>query len=92
MGVAPLFREVVTAVDFGIRKPAADIFEHAIELLGTSTAECVYVGDNLEADYIGARSAGISAFLIDPTYEAKIDPEDRLESVFEIERKIGRRM
>ena len=92
MGVAPLFREVVTSVDVGIRKPAAGIFEHAIELLGTSTKECIYVGDNFEADYVGARSAGISAFLIDPMNKAKVDSEDRLGSIFEIERKIGRRM
>jgi putative hydrolase of the HAD superfamily len=91
MGVAPLFREVVTSVDFGIRKPAAGIFEHAIGLLGVSAADCIYVGDNFEADYVGARSAGISAFLIDPTNKAEIDPEDRLESIFEIERNIGRR-
>ncbi len=91
MGVAPLFREVVTSVDFGIRKPAVDIFEHAIELLCVSAADCIYVGDNFEADYVGARSAGISAFLIDPLNEASIDSEDRLESIFDIERKTGRR-
>jgi putative hydrolase of the HAD superfamily len=88
MGVAHLFKEVVTSVEFGIRKPAVEIFDHTLGLLGTSTENCVYVGDNYEADFVGARSAGIRAFLIDPLASAAITSEDRLSSILEIEKKL----
>ncbi len=88
MGVAHLFKEVVTSVEFGIRKPAVEIFDHTLGLLGTSTENCVYVGDNYEADFVGARSAGIKRFLIDPLDKAPIASEDRLSSILEIEKKL----
>jgi putative hydrolase of the HAD superfamily len=88
MGVAHLFKEVVTSVEFGIRKPAVEIFDHTLGLLATSTENCVYVGDNYEADFVGARSAGIKPFLIDPLDKAPITSEDRLSSILEIEKKL----
>jgi FMN phosphatase YigB (HAD superfamily) len=46
------------------------------------------VGDNYEADFVGARSAGIKPFLIDPLDKAPITSEDRLSSILEIEKKL----
>jgi putative hydrolase of the HAD superfamily len=88
MGVSHLFKEVVTSVEFGIRKPAAEIFDHALGLLDTSIENCIYIGDNYEADFVGARSAGIRALLIDPLDSAPITSEDRLSSILEIEKKL----
>ena len=89
MVVAHLFEEIVTSVEFGIRKPAPEIFNHALGLLGTSTENCVYVGDNYAADFVGARSAGIRPLLIDPLDRAPIGREDRLQSIFELEQKLA---
>jgi putative hydrolase of the HAD superfamily len=88
MGIADLFTEIVTSVEFGIRKPAPEIFNHALELLGTSTENCVYIGDNFAADFAGARAAGIRPLLIDPLDKAPIRSEERLQSIFEIEKKL----
>jgi len=85
MGVASLFPTVVTSVEFGLRKPNPAIFEHTLEILGVAAEDCVYVGDNFEADYLGARSAGIRPLLIDPSRKHAVPESARLTSIFELE-------
>ncbi|HLK57807.1 MAG TPA: HAD family hydrolase [Chthonomonadaceae bacterium] len=65
MGVADLFAQVFTSVEIGVRKPSPVIFEHALERLGVSASDVVYVGDSYAADYQGASAAGIRCILID---------------------------
>jgi len=48
-------------------KPDPRIFEHALELSGTSANETIYVGDNYFADIIGSRRAGLVPVLLDPS-------------------------
>ncbi len=88
MGIATHFDHVITSVEFGLRKPSAKIFEHALGLLDATANECLYVGDNYEADYLGARSAGIQCLLIDPRRESPVDPADRLDSIFDLTRAL----
>jgi putative hydrolase of the HAD superfamily len=85
MGVSSLFRTVVTSVEYGIRKPNPAIFKHTLEVLGTVAEDCVYVGDSLELDYEGARSAGIRPLLIDPLRETVVPASARLDSIFALE-------
>lgn len=47
-------------------KPDPRIFEHALELAGTSAGETIYVGDNYFADIVGSRRAGLVPVLLDP--------------------------
>jgi HAD superfamily hydrolase (TIGR01549 family) len=49
----------------GYQKPHRAIFEHALELLGVPADRAIHVGDDLEADILGAGGAGIEAVLID---------------------------
>jgi putative hydrolase of the HAD superfamily len=46
-------------------KPDPDIFKYAINSLDVKPEETIFVGDNVEVDYNGAKSAGIHALLID---------------------------
>jgi putative hydrolase of the HAD superfamily len=50
----------------GVSKPAAEIFRHAIEPLGVEAAACIYVGDTVRYDVMGARAAGIRPLHFDP--------------------------
>ena len=81
MGVSGLFKTVITSVEFGIRKPNRAIFDHAVAVMNTTPEQCIYVGDNYEADFRGANAAGIRAYLIDPQSDAPIPPEARIDSV-----------
>ena len=54
-------------------KPNPDIFKYAISKLDVDSEEAMFVGDNVEADYKGAESAGIHALLIDRTEKQQSD-------------------
>lgn len=53
----------IAAADAGYLKPDARIFHCALERLGTTAAETVFVGDNPDADIAGALSVGMKAVL-----------------------------
>ena len=46
-------------------KPDPEIFRRCCERLRLSPSECLHVGDSRREDYEGARSAGLSALLLD---------------------------
>ncbi|MFC6714677.1 HAD family hydrolase [Branchiibius cervicis] len=53
------FEVVVTRDTLGYGKPAAEVFHHACELLGTSPERTVYVGDEYPIDVAGSAAAGM---------------------------------
>jgi putative hydrolase of the HAD superfamily len=56
-GIAHYFNPVVTSVEFGRRKPDAQIFLEAARLMNLPPRACAYVGDTVSRDVIGARRA-----------------------------------
>ncbi len=58
-GIDGYFRHIITAEKAGSKKPAEGIFEYSIKLAKTNVQESIMIGDNLEVDILGARSAGI---------------------------------
>ncbi len=60
------FFDVIVGIDtVGKMKPNRAIFLHAINKLEVLPSEALFVGDELEADYVGARKAGLRPLLID---------------------------
>lgn len=53
----------ISAADVGFLKPHEAIFRRALEALGTTAEETVFVGDNPVADIAGAQSMGMKAVL-----------------------------
>jgi putative hydrolase of the HAD superfamily len=68
-GLEPFFESVITSEKAGVRKPHRDIFEHALNVAGYLHHEVIMVGDDLEADVIGARNMNMDAILFDPKKE-----------------------
>lgn len=58
------FKTVIVSIEVGARKPACPPFHLACAALGTLPAETLHVGDSLETDVEGARSAGLQARLL----------------------------
>lgn len=56
---------LVTLDSFGFGKPDARVFLEGCRLLGTSPADTLYVGDELDVDGLGARGAGLRAVWLD---------------------------
>jgi putative hydrolase of the HAD superfamily len=68
---------IVDSRSHGRVKPHPTIFEAALELLGSTAAEAVMVGDSLEEDIQGAQALGMRAILIDrenrhPEFEPRL--------------------
>ncbi|HEY3414472.1 MAG TPA: HAD-IA family hydrolase [Armatimonadota bacterium] len=65
MGLAHLFPVLVSSMAEGIEKPSRRIFEIALERMGASPDDCIYIGDDYRSDVIGARAAGLTPVLLD---------------------------
>ena len=59
------FFEIILASDLLLSKPQDMMFKIAIEESGASGDSCLHVGDSYNADYLGARDAGMRAVLLD---------------------------
>lgn len=60
-GVAGLFEAIVVSDVVGWRKPHPAIFARALELLGVTAAEALFVGDRADIDVAGAQRMGMHA-------------------------------
>jgi putative hydrolase of the HAD superfamily len=63
-GLLEHVRAVVTSAEAGVAKPAAGIFQRALELAGAGPSDAVHAGDSLDNDVAGARAAGIRPVLV----------------------------
>lgn len=62
----PIVFDVLVGIDTVKRpKPSPEIFLYAVRTLNVQPHKAVYVGDDLEKDYIGAMNAGLRAILVD---------------------------
>ena len=59
-GVSDYFQVIVKSCEFGIRKPHPAIFEHAMDLIGSTKDTTCYVGDTISRDVIGSRNAELA--------------------------------
>ena len=65
-GLAGSLECVVDSGEVGMEKPDPRIFRLAADLMALAPRDCVYLGDFLSLDVMGARAAGMHAVLIDP--------------------------
>ena len=65
-GLARFFKVIVASTTFGHAKPERAIFAHALERIGATAGEAWHVGDDADADALGAARAGLHALLLDP--------------------------
>jgi len=63
-GLAPYLDTVTYSFESGAEKPHPRIFRNALARAGTAPERGLMVGDSYEADYLGARQAGLHAVLL----------------------------
>lgn len=66
MQLGSYFALTLASGEVGVSKPNPGIFYAAMERLGATASESLYIGDNYWADVVGARRAGITPVLFDP--------------------------
>lgn len=84
-GLEGYFDLIITSDRAGARKPDPSIFRYALAQVGGSKDEALMVGDDLEADILGAMEFGIDQVFFDP-FEEKEDPgaSYRIRSLLEL--------
>lgn len=65
-GLEPFFSQVVTSEEAGFQKPAPEAFDFAMAKAGATAKQSIMVGDDLETDIAGARSAGMKQVFFNP--------------------------
>lgn len=86
IGLAPHLEHVVASGEVGAAKPDPRIFEHAASVFGVPLRACLYVGDRLETDAIGAWLAGMRGIWLcrdrEPTpEEARLVSQARVDVI-----------
>ncbi|MCF4102252.1 YjjG family noncanonical pyrimidine nucleotidase [Gillisia sp. M10.2A] len=69
--IASYFTTITTSEETGVKKPHLRIFEHALQKSNALPHNSLMIGDNYEADILGAKSYGMHAVYFD--YYAKND-------------------
>lgn len=64
-GIQSYFKTVTTSEEAGVKKPHPAIFTKAIEKSKAEPSQSVMIGDNLEADIIGAHQFGLKVIHLD---------------------------
>ncbi|TZF91477.1 HAD family hydrolase [Cognatilysobacter lacus] len=65
IGLMPLFRFQLGAREHGAAKPVASIYHEACARLGVAPGDVLHVGDDVDADVVGAARAGLRTCWID---------------------------
>jgi HAD superfamily hydrolase (TIGR01549 family) len=66
LGLSQFFIEMLDSQREGVEKPDPELFRRALARAGAQAATTVHVGDLYHVDVVGARAAGIDAWLLDP--------------------------
>ena len=72
------FEEIITSDSLGFKKPHPQAYALALERVGAKPQDVIMIGDNFEADVLGAKEAGLGQIYFNPEgtkYEEEIDHE-----------------
>ena len=61
------FSYILSSEEAGCEKPDPRFFRLCAQKAGVDTAECLFIGDSLKGDVLGAESAGMQALWYAPT-------------------------
>jgi FMN phosphatase YigB (HAD superfamily) len=88
-GIADCFAAITDSGLVGCEKPQAAIFEAALRGMNAAPTQSLYVGDIFSVDYLGATRSGMKAVLLDVCGAYRESGLPRVESLEELEQKIG---
>ncbi len=66
LALSQYFSSIVISEAVGLRKPDSAIFELATQQLRVKPEQCIFVGDNEQADILGAQKAGMKTIFFNP--------------------------
>ena len=86
-GLLKYFKTITISEDIGFKKPSMEIFLHAIASANATIENSVMIGDNFNADIIGAKSLGMNVIYYNfhKTKEQKLDGMLEINDLLELE-------
>ena len=86
-GLDSFFKEVITSEGSNSLKPQKAIFDYALQRTNASLNESIMLGDDIEADIVGARNAGMDQVFINHINKSQpaIQPTYTVTSLKELE-------
>jgi putative hydrolase of the HAD superfamily len=73
----------------GVEKPDPAIFAPALRAMALDPVRCLYVGDSVRNDVMGARAAGLAPVLLDPDGRPDAAEHTRVRSLAEVVALLG---
>ena len=80
------FEHIINSESVGVKKPDPKIFNFALQLVNVSPEKTVMIGDNLEADILGAQNVGMHTIHFNSTNGAFTEGRVTINSLLEIKR------
>lgn len=78
------FDRVITSESVGVKKPNPLIFNHAMALTNTTPEKSMMIGDNYEADILGAQQIGMRTIYFNTTNEGTNNNTISISKLLEI--------
>jgi putative hydrolase of the HAD superfamily len=78
-GLAPYFDTIITSEMAGFQKPKPEIFHFTLKKTGAKKENTLMIGDDLEADILGAKNVGIDQIFVN--FEKRPHSEKPLHEV-----------
>ena len=64
-GIKSYFNKIITSEEVGVKKPNPKIFKYALDKAEALSKESIMIGDNWEADIMGAKNVGLDVIYFD---------------------------
>ncbi len=74
-GLVPLLDGILISSSVGVKKPSPQIFDMALKRFSLRRDECIYVGNDMRDDVLGATKAGIRSVYIETEQSGHYDTE-----------------
>jgi putative hydrolase of the HAD superfamily len=71
-GILDMFDLTVFSDEIGLQKPSKEIFEYIAKKLDVNIKEIAHIGDSLENDFAGGIIAGVTTFLLNRSFNARV--------------------
>jgi putative hydrolase of the HAD superfamily len=92
-GLEKLFDAIVVSGAVNRRKPHPEIFQKALQELGVTAEETVFVGDTIDADVMGAKAAGMKTIFVERRLQKDAEiacPTQRIKSLDQLVASVER--
>jgi len=79
--LAGLFHNATFSCDVGARKPEPDIYHAALNDIGLTASECIFVGDGGSDEHLGAKQVGLRSVLTTQYLHSDVKIESQRQRV-----------